>query len=775
MGKLFNSSLRYFILFVLFFSYFFSLGQVYFDMSTSNYSESFTYWTSPSTNSWSVVTTNAGGIPLASSITVNSTAFSTGSTGGIQNGNTNIQFLSTGTTDNSSAAALDLNLNFTGKNAGNLSFDAATVFNQTGNRAGTLRVFYALDGSNWTELSGTDLPFLANNSTAKSSNINIILPSAINNQATVKFRFYYHNGGTVPTGPTGSRPKISIDNLTVSSLSNGPSISVNPSNISNLNYFSGNGPSAFSSYSISGTQLTGDITVSATNDFEIASASNPTFFTNLLILTPASGILNTSISVRLKSGLALGTYSGTILHEGGGILINSIVNLSGTVSEISLPTKLTISSISPSSPLINSPFSVTIVAKDNTNTTQNVSVATTVNLTLNSGTGTLAGNLSAVIPAGSNSVTISGITYNKEETGVSVLASTNGNILTAGNSVNFEVINNVFLNEIKSITSGNWNNPGTWNCNCIPTFTDNVRIRSPHKVSVVPLPTEQGCAYILIEPGAVFDLQTGVFRMNMSPPPVISSNINITMGNPSNALASISTPDNFLLEKPQYVVSYNRSKATSNWVSWYLNSTSIGSTPRQNDFRADNTLPNGWYQVDDNDYSGSGFDRGHMTPSGDRTSSVANNSATFLMTNMIPQAPGNNQGPWEKLESYLRGQLNANGGQEIYIIAGSYGIGGTGTAGTTNTIAAGQITVPAQTYKIALILSNGVDDLNRVTVSTRVIAVLMPNIDSIRPNDWRPYRTSVNAIESATGYDFLSNLPTNIQDILEANVDTITN
>jgi endonuclease G, mitochondrial len=247
------------------------------------------------------------------------------------------------------------------------------------------------------------------------------------------------------------------------------------------------------------------------------------------------------------------------------------------------------------------------------------------------------------------------------------------------------------------------------------------------------------------------------------------------MGNPSNALASISTPDNFLLEKPQYVVSYNRSKATSNWVSWYLNSSSIGSTPRQNDFRADNTLPNGWYQVDDNDYSGSGFDRGHMTPSGDRTSTVANNSATFLMTNMIPQAPGNNQGPWEKLESYLRGQLNANGGQEIYIIAGSYGIGGTGTAGTTNTIAAGQITVPAQTYKIALILSNGVDDLNRVTVSSRVIAVLMPNIDSIRPNDWRPYRTSVNAIESATGYDFLSNLPTNIQDIIEAKVDNITN
>ena len=222
-------------------------------------------------------------------------------------------------------------------------------------------------------------------------------------------------------------------------------------------------------------------------------------------------------------------------------------------------------------------------------------------------------------------------------------------------------------------------------------------------------------------------------------------------------------------------MSYNRSKATSNWVSWYLNSSSLGSTSRQNDFRPDNTLPAGWYQVTDTDYSGSGFDRGHMTPSGDRTSSVANNSATFLMTNMIPQAPGNNQGPWEKLESYLRGQLNANGGQEIYIIAGSYGQGGTGTAGFANTISGGKISVPAYTYKIALILPNGEDDLNRITNSTRVIAVIMPNIESIRPNQWQPYRTTVDAIEAATEYNFLSNVPTTIQDILEAQTDAVAN
>lgn len=755
--------------------YFQSFGQTYYNMSSGNYSETFTSWTSPSTNSWSVVTSNAGSIPNANAVTVSSANFSTGSSGGIHNGGTNIQFLSTGTSDNTTAVALDLNLDFTGRNAGSLTFDAATVFNQTGNRAGTLRVYYALNGSTWTELTGTDLPFSANNNVAKSSTVQITLPAAINNEPTVKLRFYYHNGGSA-TSPTGSRPKISIDNVNITAVSLGPTLSINPSSISNLNYFTNNGPSVAQSYRVIGSLLAGDVTLTASPNFEISSISNTSGFSNTLNISPSAGSIDIPIYVRLIAGLSANTYTGNISHAGGSAPTSPILNLSGTVSDIVLPTKLSIISIAPASPYIHSSFSIIVQANDNNNTAQNVATNTQISIALNSGTGSLGGTLTGTIPAGSNSVTINGLTYNKEESGVSLTASsTGGDVLANGLSSVFEVIQNVFQNEIKSIANGNWNNPATWSCNCIPTFTDNVRVRSPHRIMVTPLPTEQGCANILIENGAVFDLQTGVFRMNMTPPPVQSSNINITLGNPSNATVNINTPDNYLLEKPQYVMSYNRSKACSNWVSWYLNSSSIGSTPRQNDFRPDPQLPSGWYQVSDTDYSGSGFDRGHMTPSGDRTSSVANNSATFLMTNMIPQAPGNNQGPWEKLESYLRGQLNANGGQEIYIISGSYGLGGVGTGGFANTIANGQITVPEQTFKIAVILSNGIDDINRITTTTRVIAVIMPNIESIRPNQWQPYRTSVNAIEAATGYDFLSNVPTNIQDIIEAAVDNVAN
>ena len=61
------------------------------------------------------------------------------------------------------------------------------------------------------------------------------------------------------------------------------------------------------------------------------------------------------------------------------------------------------------------------------------------------------------------------------------------------------------------------------------------------------------------------------------------------------------------MEKPQYSLSYNRSKATANWVAWRLDSSWIGNTQRQNDFRPDPSLPADGISLD-SDYSGSGYD-----------------------------------------------------------------------------------------------------------------------------------------------------------------------
>lgn len=236
----------------------------------------------------------------------------------------------------------------------------------------------------------------------------------------------------------------------------------------------------------------------------------------------------------------------------------------------------------------------------------------------------------------------------------------------------------------------------------------------------------------------------------------------LLLGNPSNAAPDVANENNYLMFKPQYTLSYNRSRATANWVAWRLDSSWIGTAPRQDDFRPDPSLPNGWYQVQNFDYSGSGYDRGHMTPSADRTRSVPDNSATFFMTNMVPQLAANNQGPWEDFESYLR--TVAQAGNEIYIVSG--------VAGNIGTIAGGRVVVPEYTWKVALVLPNGANDLQRVSKATRAVAIIVPNFPPLDVNaTWRQFRVPVDAVENLTGYNFFTNVPKITQEFIERRKD----
>ena len=197
-------------------------AQTYFNMSSGNYSESFTGWTSYPVN-WNGLATNSttNAIPSPTRITTQSLTLNgaLNSSGGIQSTNTStvIMFLSTGATNNTSSVGTDLNLNFSNRVAGNLGFDAAAVANSTGNRVGTLSVYFATNAtptnsSDWTEITGGGLPYVATNNVAGSGAVSVGLPAAISSNNTVKLRFYFNNG---TGGTTGSRPKISIDNLLV--------------------------------------------------------------------------------------------------------------------------------------------------------------------------------------------------------------------------------------------------------------------------------------------------------------------------------------------------------------------------------------------------------------------------------------------------------------------------------------------------------------------------------------------------------------------------------
>ena len=281
------------------------------------------------------------------------------------------------------------------------------------------------------------------------------------------------------------------------------------------------------------------------------------------------------------------------------------------------------------------------------------------------------------------------------------------------------------------------------------------------------IPVNNNTFFYLISAGTA----TCSFPVSMlSAPSGNFDNDHMLFGNPSRAASLLDSTGNYLLRKQYYALSYHRDRGTPNWVSWHLFQNDLGSTSRQDDFRTDNTLPAGWYQVPANAFSGSGFDRGHNCPSGDRTVSVDANSSTFLMTNMIPQAPVMNQGTWANMEDSLRRLVNQ--GNEIYIIMGSYGSGGTGNNGFAATVNGGNVKVPATVWKVALVIPNGNNDSSRVDNNTRLIAVSIANSNN-STGSWKNYRTSVDAIEVATGYNLLDRLAVALQGVIEARVDNL--
>ncbi len=255
-----------------------------------------------------------------------------------------------------------------------------------------------------------------------------------------------------------------------------------------------------------------------------------------------------------------------------------------------------------------------------------------------------------------------------------------------------------------------------------------------------------------------------IYTTNSQKPDTANGNRNLRLGNPSTAVHDPAQPDNYLIERPQYVLSYNRDHGTPNWVSWQITENDLGSVQRSNVFKSDTTLPEEWYHVRTDDYTGSGYDRGHMCPSADRSAPPEeNNQATFLLTNILPQAPNNNREAWEQLESDSRSWVRK--GHVLYVIAGGDGDNGT--------IADGKIQVPKYTWKIIVVMPVGESDITKITAETPVIAVRIPNNLNEKFGDWETYQVTVAKIESITGYHFFTNLSSEIQQSLKTKKDPV--
>ena len=102
-------------------------------------------------------------------------------------------------------------------------------------------------------------------------------------------------------------------------------------------------------------------------------------------------------------------------------------------------------------------------------------------------------------------------------------------------------------------------------------------------------------------------------------------------------------------------------------------------------------------------------------------------------------------------------------GREVYVI--------TGVAGNKGTLKnEGKVVIPTSTWKVAVIMPHDQGLANvRDYRDVEVIAVNMPNDPGVRNVDWNTYRTTVDAVETLTGYDLLALLPDEVEAAVESN------
>lgn len=139
-------------------------------------------------------------------------------------------------------------------------------------------------------------------------------------------------------GSTAATQTSFFDNIKVTvTPASTPAVNINPNTLTGFSYVYGNGPSAEQSFTVSGANLTNDISVTPSTNYEISTGTGGSFVaTNPITLTQSGGtVASTTIYVRLKAGLDVNSYNSENISAVSGSL-TSDVTCSGSVTPIPL-------------------------------------------------------------------------------------------------------------------------------------------------------------------------------------------------------------------------------------------------------------------------------------------------------------------------------------------------------------------------------------------------------------------------------------------------------
>lgn len=221
-----------------------------------------------------------------------------------------------------------------------------------------------------------------------------------------------------------------------------------------------------------------------------------------------------------------------------------------------------------------------------------------------------------------------------------------------------------------------------------------------------------------------------------------------------SVLAEISSPkEEIMLKRTGYTASYNTQTKQPNWVGWRLTADHVTGPYKRNGikFHEDEDVPEP--RATDADYRSSGYDRGHMCPSGDNKWSQEAQEQSFLFTNICPQLHGLNAGDWNEMEQQCRKWAEREG--EIYIVCGPIFY----SSARHKKIGKNKIPVPEAFFKVVLSLKG----------EPKAIGFIYKNQSGNRPKG--DYVNTVDQVERITGIDFFPSLPDDIENRIEAEAD----
>lgn len=200
-----------------------------------------------------------------------------------------------------------------------------------------------------------------------------------------------------------------------------------------------------------------------------------------------------------------------------------------------------------------------------------------------------------------------------------------------------------------------------------------------------------------------------------------------------------------------FMLSYSEPHEQAEWVAYRLEKAHLTYEDRERPYFIEDPKVRS-KSADWRNYKGSGYDRGHLCPAGDRRFSEYAYNETFYTSNITPQKNEFNAGIWNRLEQQVRRWCKRYG--TLYVITGGV------LDNNLPEIGMEDVAVPEAFFKIVL---------RKTGNDYRVVAFLIPHEESIKPLS--DFLVPLDELEKVTGLDFFYELNDELEKKMEQELD----